>query len=101
MKEAFAISKQLLIQKPQNDTEIYFYGVISYELKNYKTARTKFLKINQNKESVFYYDAEFRLGFTLKNLNENKVAQQQFETIKNDQNNTCNEKAGVVLKILK
>ncbi len=57
--------------------------------------------MNQNKESVFYYDVEFRLGFTLKNLNENKAAQQQFETIKNHQNNPYKEKAGVVLKFLK
>lgn len=101
MKEAFAISQKILTQKPQNDTAIYFHGVISYELKNYKTAKTDYTKIIQNKESVFYYDAAFRLGFTLKNLNENKAAQQQFETITNDQNNPYNEKAKVVLEYLK
>ena len=101
MKEAFAISQQILTQKPQNDTAIYFHGVISYELKNYKTAKTDYTKINQNKESVFYYDAVFKLGFTLKNLNENKAAQQQFETITNDQNNPYNEKAKVVLEQIK
>lgn len=101
MKEAFAISQQILTQKPQNDTAIYFHGVISYELKNYKTAKTDYTKITQNKESVFYYDAAFRLGFTLKNLNENKAAQQQFETITKDQNNPYNEKAKVVLEYLK
>lgn len=101
IKEAFAISQQILTQKPQNDTAIYFHGVISYELKNYKTAKTDYTKITQNKESVFYYDAAFRLGFTLKNLNENKAAQQQFETITNDQNNPYNEKAKVVLEQIK
>lgn len=101
MKAAFDISEQILIQKPQNDTAIYFHGVISYELKNYKTAKTDYTKITQNKESVFYYDATFRLGFTLKNLNENKAAQQQFETITKDQNNPYKEKAKVVLKHLK
>jgi tetratricopeptide (TPR) repeat protein len=101
MKEAFIISQQILTQKPQNDTAIYFHGVISYELKNYKTAKTDYTKITQNKESVFYYDAAFRLGFTLKNLNENKAAQRQFETITNNQNNPYNEKAKVVLEYLK
>jgi hypothetical protein len=100
MKEAFAISQQILAQKPKNDTAIYFNGVISYELKNYKIAKTDFAKITQNKESVFYYDATFRLGFTLKNLNENKAAQQQFEKIIKDQNNPYNEKAKVVLEHL-
>jgi hypothetical protein len=101
MKEAFAISQQILTQKPQNDTAVYFHGVISYELRNYKIAKIYYTKITQNKESVFYYDAAFRLGFTLKNLNENSAAEQQFETITNDQNNPFNEKAKVVLECLK
>jgi len=101
MKEAFDISQQILTQKPQNDTAIYFHGVISYELKNYKTAKTDYTKITQNKKSVFYYDAAFRLGFTLKNLNENSAAKQQFETITNDQNNPYNEKATLILEYLK
>jgi len=101
MKEAFAISQQILTQKPQNDTAVYFHAVISYELKNYKIAKIDYTKITQNKESVFYYDAAFRLGFTLKNLNENNAAKQQFETITNDQNNPYNEKAKIVLECLK
>jgi hypothetical protein len=101
MKEAFAISQQILAQKPQNDTAVYFHGVISYELKNYKIAKIDYAKIIQNKESVFYYDATFRLGFTLKNLNENNAAKLQFETITNDQNNPYNEKAKIVLECLK
>ena len=101
MKKALVISQQILTQKPQNDTAIYFHGVISYELKNYKTAKTDYTKIIQNNESVFYYDAVFRLGFTLKNLNENKAAQQQFETIKNNQNNPYNDKAKIILDYLK
>jgi hypothetical protein len=101
MKEAFVISQQILTQKPDNDTAVYFHGVISYELKNYKIAKTDYTKISQNKESVFYYDAAFRLGFPLKNLNENSAAQQQFQTIINDQNNPYHEKAKVVLEHLK
>ncbi len=101
MNDAFIVSQQILVQKPQNDTAIYFHGVISYELKNYKNAKTDFTKITQNNESVFYYDAAFRLGFALKNLNEYKAAQQQFETITKDLNNPYNEKAKVVLEQIK
>ena len=101
MKAAFAVSEEILTKKPQNDTAIYFHGVISYELKNYKIAKTDYTKITQNKESVFYYDAAFRLGFTLKNLNENSAAKQQFETITNDQSNPYNEKAKIILEYLK
>ncbi|MEI7509225.1 MAG: hypothetical protein WCJ62_07140 [Flavobacterium sp.] len=101
MKEALAISKEILVLKPQNDTAIYFHGVISYQLKNYTTAKIDYTKITPNKESVFYYDAAFRLGFTLKNLNENKAAQRQFETITNDQNNPYNEKGKEVLQYIK
>jgi tetratricopeptide (TPR) repeat protein len=101
MKEAFTISQQILTQKPQNDTAIYFHGVISYELKDYKTAKTDYTKITQNKESVFYYDAVFRLGFTLNNLNENKAAQQHFEKIVKNSDNPFSQKAKEVLKHIK
>ena len=97
-KDAFNVSQQILAQKPQNDTAIYFHGVISYELKNYKVAHTDYIKITQNKESVFYFDATFRLGFTLKNLQELKIAKQQFEKVANDANNPFNKKAKVVLE---
>ena len=101
MKEAYTASEQILTQKPQNDTAIYFHGVIGYELKNYKIAKADYIKITQDKESVFYYDATFRLGFVLNKLNENKAAQQQFEAVKTDPNHPYSEKAKVVLKHLK
>lgn len=101
MKEAFTVSEQILSQKPQNDTAIYFNAVISYELKNYKKAKTNYSKIVQNKQSVFYYDATFRLGFAIKNLQENQTAKQQFETVANDIDNPFNEKAKEVLEHIK
>ena len=67
-------------------------------MKNYKTAKTDYNKITQNKESVFYYDATFRLGFALKNLQELKIAKQQFEKVANDANNPFDKKAKVVLE---
>lgn len=101
MKEAYMVSEQLLAQKPQNDTAIYFHGVLSYELKKYKVAKIDYTKITQNKKSIFYYDATFRLGFALKNLEENQKAKQQFDAIAKDPNNPYNEKSKNVLTLLK
>jgi hypothetical protein len=98
MKEASVVSERILVQKPLNDTAIYFHGVIGYELHRYKLTKIDYLKIIQNKQSVFYYDATFRLGFVLKDLNENRAAQQQFDKIANDSNNPFKEKAKEVLK---
>ena len=99
MKEAFIVSEEILAQKPQNDTAIYFHGIIGYELKNYTIAQKEYLKIAAMKESVFYYDGLFRLGFALKNRNENKAAQLQFEKIATDSNNPYNQNAKVVLNL--
>jgi hypothetical protein len=101
MGEALIISQQILTQKPQNDTAIYFHGIINYELKNFKVAQTDYTKITQSKESVFYYDATFRLGFALKNQEQNKAAQQQFEKVATDADNPFNEKAKQVLDYTK
>ena len=98
MKEALVVCNQLLIQKPQNDTAIYFHGVISYELKNYPIAKIDFIKIAKNKHSVFYYDATFRLGFALYNSKENKAARVQFELVKKDSDNPFREKAKEALE---
>ena len=98
MKEAFVVSSKILAQKPQNDTAIYFHGVIGYELKNYQVSKTDYTRIAENKESVFYYDATFRLGFALKNLKENKSARRQFELVKMDADNPFNQKAKQVLE---
>lgn len=99
MKEALIISQQILTQKPQNDTAIYFHGVINYELKNFKAAQTDYAKITQKKESTYYYDATFRLGFALKNQDLNKAAQQQFEKVAKDADNPFNKNAKKVLEL--
>lgn len=98
LKDAFNVSEQILVQKPQNDTAIYFHGIISYELKNYKVANADYVKITENKASVFYYDATFRLGFTFKNLKKLKTSKQQFEQVADDANNPFCKKAKEVLK---
>ncbi|WP_445717589.1 tetratricopeptide repeat protein [Flavobacterium sp.] len=98
MKAAFEMSEDILAIQPQNDTAIYFHAVIGYELKNFKVAKADFIKITQKKESAFYYDAVYRLGFTLKKLKEEKAAYQQFSTISKDQNNPYNKKATEILE---
>lgn len=97
MKAAFAVSEEILTQKPQNDTAIYFHGVIGYELKNYKVAQSEYAKIAQQQQSAFYYDACFRLGFTLNKLKESKMAHHQFEAIAQDRNNPYSQKAKAVI----
>lgn len=100
MKDALSVSQEILDLKPQNDTAVYFHGVISYEMKNYKIAKKYLLKIAQKKESIFHYDAVFRLGFVLNNLQEYQMAKQQFETVTKDSNNPFNEKAKEILEQL-
>lgn len=101
MKEAYVISQEIVKVKPENDTAIYFHGIISYELKNYSEAETNYAKMLQKKESVFYYDALYRLGFVLKKLKKDNEAQQQFEKIANDSNNPYKEKSKEVLELMK
>ena len=101
MKAAFELSEEILIQKPQNDTAIYFHAVIGYELKYFKVAKVGYTKITQKRESTFYFDAVYRLGFALKKLNEEKAAHQQFSKISKDQNNPYNHKAKEVLEQMK
>lgn len=98
MNPAFSVSEGILAQKPQNDTAIYFHGIIGYELKKYKLAQRDFSNMERYKESVFYYDGIFRLGFALKNQNKIKAAQQQFERIAKDSTNPFNQQAKVVLR---
>ena len=101
MKAAFTVSEQLLSQEKDNDTAIYFNAIISYELKKYKNAKTNYARIIKNKQSNFYYDATFRLGFALNNLHENQASKQQFENVVKENNNPFNEKAKTVLEHFK
>lgn len=101
MKEAFLVSERILVQKPLNDTAIYFNGVIAYQLKKFKIAQRGYSNISGCKESVFYYDGLLRLGFALKKQNEIKAAQLQFESIAKDSNNPYNQNAKEILNLFK
>lgn len=101
IKEAYVVSKKTLNQHPQNDTIIYFHGVISYELKKYEEAKVNYSKMLHNKTSVFYYDAYYRLGFTLKKLKMDKEANQLFNSIAKDQNNPYSENSKKLIAFIK
>lgn len=99
-EKAFALSEKIKVQKPTNDTIHYFQAVIAYDLKKYDIALKGFKKVTQNKESAFYNEAEFRLGFVLKQLKQDQEAKHQFEIVKANSANPYDEDAFKVLKIL-
>jgi TolA-binding protein len=100
LEKAFALSAQIKAEKPLNDTINYFEAVIAYDLKKYAVAKEGFKKVASNKQSTFFNDAEFRLGFVLNHLNEKKEAKNQFEKVKANNNNPYSEEAVKVLEVL-
>lgn len=99
LEKALALSEEMTSQKVENDTANYFHAVIAYDLKKYAVAKEYFGKVIAKKQSVFYNEASFRLGFTLNKLHQNKEAKLQFETVKGDSNNPYQEEAAEILKI--
>jgi TolA-binding protein len=100
LEKAFALSAQIKAEKPLNDTINYFEAVIAYDLKKYDVAKEGFKKVASNKQSTFFNDAEFRLGFVLNHLNQEEEAKNQFEKVKTNSNNPYSDEAVKVLKIL-
>jgi TolA-binding protein len=100
LEKAFVLSAQIKAEKPTNDTINYFEAVIAYDLKKYTIAKKGFENVAENKQSTFYNDAEFRLGFVLKQLNEVEGAKNQFQKVKANSNNPFGEEAEKILKIL-
>jgi TolA-binding protein len=99
-EKAFTVTDKIQVQKPENDTVNYFKAVIAYELKKYDIAKDGFEKVIKTKQSVFYNDAEYRLGFVLKHLNQDNESKHQFETVKANNNNPYSDEANKVLNIL-
>jgi TolA-binding protein len=100
LEKAFALSAQIKAENLENDTINYFEAVIAYDLKKYAIAKEGFKKVASNKQSTFFNDAEFRLGFVLNHLNQEEEAKNQFEKIKTNSNNPYSDEAVKVLKIL-
>jgi hypothetical protein len=99
-EKAYSLTEKIKVQKPENDTINYFQAVIAYDLKKYDIAKEDFEKVTKNKQSTFYNEAEFRLGFALKQLNQNHEAKNQFVAVKANINNPYNDEAKKVLKIM-
>ena len=99
LEKAFALSAQIKAEKPLNDTINYFEAVIAYDLKKYAVAKEGFKKVASNKQSTFFNDAEFRLGFVLNQLNQVEEAKKQFQKVKANSNNPFGEEAEKILKI--
>lgn len=93
MKKAYTVSEKILLNRKENDTAIYFHGVIAYELNNYTTAKKDYNKIILDPKSVFYHDATYRLGFVLNHLQEIEASKSQFRKVILDPNNPYKKSA--------
>lgn len=60
--QKWTVSKELLL-KIDSDTSNYFLGIISYQQQDYQQAISRFKKVDN--ESVYYREAQFRLGLVL------------------------------------
>lgn len=97
LEKAYLLSEKIKTQKPKNDTINYFSAIIAYDLKKYDHASKGFKNIMSNKESVFFSEAEYRLGFALKGLNHDNEARIQFQIAKSNPNNPYHEELTNVL----
>lgn len=83
--------------KTQNDTAIYFKGIIAYELEKLDVANKSFQEVLTFENSVFKYDAEFRLGFSLYSSNRKKEAKTVFLKIQSEKENPFQEEASKII----
>ncbi len=67
---------------PQNDTLIYYAGIISYKLENYRSAIHAFKRISAH--SVYHEKAEFRLAIVYLAFDKPKACIQVLNTILSD-----------------
>jgi TolA-binding protein len=84
-KEMLSELHRLEIEE-NNDTLYYYKALSHYNMKNFEKAKYNFLALENKEESVFYYDAEFRLGFSLYKANKIEDSKRQFLKITSDPN---------------
>lgn len=96
-KEAFKNVIAINEIKKGNDTAIYFKAVIAYELKKFDLSNEGFKQVGTFEKSVFKFDAEFRLGFSLYQLNKKKEAEKVFQKINNNPESPFQEEAKEIL----
>lgn len=92
LKELDAVNHQ-----ESNDTLLYFKAVANYEIKEYAKAATYFHELADESSSIFRYDAEFRMAFTLYKNGKFSESKLLFETIASNQNHPYFEEAKRVM----
>ena len=97
LEKAYDLSEKISETKEENDTLHYFKAVIAYDLKKFKIANEEFKKVVTKNESSFYFDAEFRLGFSLLKSSKKQEAKRQFEKVKSNTENPYNGDAKIIL----
>jgi tetratricopeptide (TPR) repeat protein len=85
--------------KPKNDTAVYFKAVIAYELEQFEVSNDYFQKTLYFQNSIFKYDAAFRLGFSLYKSNDKVGAKKVFQEILSDPNHPFQEEANQIITV--
>lgn len=98
LEKAYDFSIKISEAKKENDTANYFKAVIAYDLDKFEMANENFKNVEANKQSPFYNDAEFRLGFSLLKSGKKKEAKQQFEKVKSNSESPYSSEATTILK---
>jgi TolA-binding protein len=84
-----------LLEKTASDTSTYFQGVIAYKLNDYKASKGFFKQIR--KTSLYFHNAQFRLGLILLSEGDLSSAKRIFEMQKVE-NNLFVKEANEILK---
>ena len=84
-----------LLDKISSDTSIYFQGVIAYELNDFRSSRGFFNQIE--KGSLYFNNAQFRLGLIL--LSEGDlISAKRIFNIQKSENNLFSKESNEILK---
>lgn len=97
LEKAYEFSIKISESKKENDTANYFKAVIAYDLDKFDVATENFKNVEVNKQSSFYSDAEFRLGFSLLKSGNKEEAKQQFKKVKSNSESPYNSEATTIL----
>ncbi|MDQ3193147.1 MAG: hypothetical protein M3Q58_16305 [Bacteroidota bacterium] len=97
--ESKEIIENLLSIKPENDTLLYFNGVVNYELEAYSKAADQFEAVSEI-ESVFNEQAEYRLALSYLRLSKENKARVVLEKIVSNPSHLYKEQAQELLKQL-
>lgn len=97
LDKAYSLSEKISKLRIDNDTAIYYKAVIAYDLNKFEIATEYFKNIESKKQSPFYNDAEFRLGFSLLKSDKKEEAKIQFEKVKLNTESPYSSEATTIL----